>query len=403
MLGTAGSDDFLAAKRTVSGQRPPQESMNIGPPPVTDYLNPYTLATQRQNIWTQVLEPGRQSGANPLPDPPPPPQRDTFIQLEPTTAVTKAFTPHGLLSAGMQDKQDRSAKRQEELARGAGGALINVPNKPPPPQTGLLGAITAHERERKRDGGVGATLTEREREKRLVEDRQRKLDDYQRQQLEMAQSGMGGQPPYPNFNPMMGANPMMMGMNPMMTGANMMPPNPMNPMMTGGFMGYPSMMPGYGAPHLYAQHAAQAAYQQAMMAFSGAGVGPEGMAGPASPLTPMMTGGGMGFDPRMSMMSMPMMGSSMPMGGMGLPMGGMGGGMGAMGSMGSMGPMGAMGMHMTGGAPFDPRFSSAPVDESLRPPAPVGRPGHSSSRNSSVGQGSPAGPRAVDSTDRPKS
>ena len=92
--------------------------------------------------------------------------------------MTKAFAPHGLLSAGLQDKQDRSAKRQEELARETGASLINVPNKPPPPQTGLLGAVTAHERERKREGGLGATLTERERERRLAEERQRKLDEF---------------------------------------------------------------------------------------------------------------------------------------------------------------------------------------------------------------------------------
>lgn len=345
------------------------------------------LPAQRQSIWTQVLEPGRQPGANPLPEPPPPPQRDTFVQLEPASvSMTKAFTPHGLLSAGMQDKQDRSAKRQEELARETGASLINVPNKPPPPQTGLLGAITAHERERKREGGVGAALTEREREKRLAEDRQRKLDDYQRQQLEMAQSGVFGGQPFGGFNPMV-ANPMMMGMNPMMTGNPMMPAP--NPMMTGGFMGYPNMMPGYSAQHyMYAQQAAQAAYQQAMMAFSAAGSHtPDGMHGGASPMTPMMAGGGMGFDPRMSMMGMPMMNPSMGMGGMGIPMGG----------------MGPLGMQMTGGSAFDPRFSTAGLDEILRPPGPPGGqqgPGQNSSRNSSTGQGSPAGSRPIDAADR---
>ncbi|KAI6128981.1 hypothetical protein EDD16DRAFT_29450 [Pisolithus croceorrhizus] len=342
------------------------------------------LPAQRQSMWTQVLEAGRQPGANPLPEPPPPPQRDTFVQIEPASvSMTKAFTPHGLLSAGMQDKQDRSAKRQEELARETGASLINVPNKPPPPQTGLLGAITAHERERKREGGVGAALTEREREKRLAEDRQRKLDEYQRQQLEMAQSGMFGGQPFGNFNPMM-ANPMMMGMNPMMTGSPMMPAP--NPMMTGGFMGYPNMMPGYGAQHyMYAQQAAQAAYQQAMMAFSATGSHvPDGMHGGPAPMSPMLTGGGMGFDPRMSMMGMPMVSSPMGMSGMGLP-------------------MGPMGMQMTGGSAFDPRFSVAGMDESLRPPGPPGGQqgtGQNSPRNSSAGRGSPAGSRPLDAADR---
>jgi CCR4-NOT transcriptional complex subunit CAF120 len=214
--------------------------------------------------------------------------------------MTKAFTPHGLLSAGIQDKEDRSAKKQEEFARESGSSLINVPNKPPPPQTGLLGAITAHERERKREGGVGAALTEREREKRMAEERQRKLDEFQRQQLEMAQSGGGSmyqQQQFTGYNPMM-ANPMMMGMNPMMT----------------GMMGYPGMMPAFANPqHMFAaQQAAAQAYQQAMMTFSHAGSqvggGADGAAAP--PINPMMTGGGMSmFDPRMSMMGMPMMGS----------------------------------------------------------------------------------------------
>jgi CCR4-NOT transcriptional complex subunit CAF120 len=250
----------------------------------------------QQNVWSQVLQPGQNAADLNTSN------RDTFVQIEPPSqTMTKAFAPQGLLSAGIQDKEDRSAKKQEEIARENGASLINVPNKPPPPQTGLLGAITAHERERKREGGVGAALTEREREKRVAEERQRKLDEFQRQQLEMAQSGAGGsmyqQPQFAGYNPMM-VNPMMMGMNPMMT----------------GMMGYPGMMPGFGnQQHMFAaQQAAAQAYQQAMMTFSQAGSqagGPVDGAGP-SPLNPMMTGGGMSmFDPRMSMMGMPMMGS----------------------------------------------------------------------------------------------
>lgn len=248
-----------------------------------------------QNIWSQVLVPGQ--NAADLPN-----TRDTFVQLEPPSqTMTKAFTPHGLLSAGLQDKQDRSAKKQEEIARESGASLINVPNKPPPPQTGLLGAITAHERERKREGGVGAALTEREREKRVTEERQRKLDELQQQQLELMQSSGGLMYQHPQFT---GYNPMMMPMNPMMTG--------MNPM-----MGYPGMIPGFANPqHMYAaQQAAAHAYQQAMVAFSVAGsqVGGEGegVGGAVTPpINPMMTGGGMSmYDPRMSMMGMPMMGS----------------------------------------------------------------------------------------------
>ncbi|KAI0775168.1 hypothetical protein BD413DRAFT_611506 [Trametes elegans] len=362
-------------------------------------------------IWSQVLDPDRNvDGQNN--------SRDTFIQMEaPAAAMTKAFTPHGLLSAGLQDKQDRSAKRQEELARETGASLINVPNKPPPPQTGLLGAVTAHERERKREGGLGAALTEREREKRMAEERQRKLDELQRQQLDQMQQGgsmYGGMGMGPmGFNPMLAANPMMMGMN---------------PMMTGGWGGYPGMMPGFANPQqlFAAQQAAQQAYQQAMVAFSTAGsqigAGGDGGAAPGQ-LNPMMTGGsmGMGFDPRMSMMGMPMMNTGM--GGMGMGMNpGMGGmnpgmagmnpgmagmnpGMGGMGAMGGMGmnPMatGGMGMQMTGGSAFDARFSPGAEGASRQQgdSTPSGSRPFSSHPSSPGPQSSPATSRPADSNE----
>jgi CCR4-NOT transcriptional complex subunit CAF120 len=333
-----------------------------------------------RHMWSQVLDPGHNPGAVPETN-----SRGTFIQLDPPEqSMTKAFTPHGLLSAGLQDKEDRSAKRQEELARETGASLINVPNKPPPPQTGLLGAITAHERDRKREGGVGAALTEREREKRLAEDRQRKLDELQRQQLEQMQQGgsLYGQQ-LAGFNPMMNPmNPMMMGMNPMVP----------------SFMGYPNMMPGFGNPqHMFAAQQAAQAYQQAMYSLSqagsqiggeggtpapmnlmmtGAGIAPSpapinpmltggGMGGASpAPLNPMMTGGGMGtFDPRFSMMSMSMMN---PMS-MGMGMGNPGVGMSSPGMVGTpMGtPMG-MGVPMNAGAGFDSRMSQ--FDAGLQTP-----------------------------------
>lgn len=303
-------------------------------------------------MWSQVLDPGHTPGAVPENSN----TRETFIQLDsPAQAMTKAFTPHGLLSAGLQDKEDRSAKRQEELARETGASLINVPSKPPPPQTGLLGAITAHERDRKREGGVGAALTEREREKRLAEERQRKLDELQRQQLEQMQQGgsLYGQQ-LAGYNPMM--NPMMMGMNPMM----------------GGFMGYPGMVPGYGNPHMFAAQQAAQAYQQAMLSLSQAGSQIGGDGGPPlspmmtagmggatpAPLNPMMTGGGMSmatFDPRFSMMGVPMMN----------PMA-MGMNMGTPGMMGAPMGMGMAPMNTSSG--FDPRMSQ--FDPGLQAPSP---------------------------------
>lgn len=296
-----GSEDFLngGASRRIPTDGHPQELYQQPVYGNTPLQAPKPGVAQ-QNVWSQVLQPGQDPAALNNTG------RDTFVQIEPPSqTMTKAFLPQGLLGAGLQDKHDRSAKKQEEIARETGSSLVNVPNKPPPPQTGLLGAVAAHERERKREGGVGAALTEREREKRFAEERQRKLDEFTRQQLEIAQGGgsMYQQPQFTGYNPMM-ANPMMMGMNPMMT----------------GMMGYPGGMPGYANPqHMFAaQQAAAQAYQQAMIAFSVAGSQVGGEEGPqagqtgaaAQPMNPMMTGMSM-FDPRMSMMGMgmPMMGS----------------------------------------------------------------------------------------------
>ena len=112
--------------------------------------------------------------------------RDTFAQIQPSRTVTKAFTVHGLSSASLRE---RWAKRQEEVAREAEVSLANFPTDASHPQNGLLGPITAHEREREREDDLGVVLTQRERERRMVEERQRKFDELQKQQLEMVQNG----------------------------------------------------------------------------------------------------------------------------------------------------------------------------------------------------------------------
>ncbi|KAF8532202.1 hypothetical protein JB92DRAFT_3104305 [Gautieria morchelliformis] len=342
--------------RVASGQHDDRPRTQFGDEPRGHSMNPHQVA--RQSVWSTVLDPN------------PPPRnttgKDTFVQVEESETMTKAFQPQGLLSAGLQDKEDRSAKRQEELARETGASLINVPNKPPPPQTGLLGAITAHERERKREGGVGATLTEKERERRLAEERQRKLDELQRQQLDqMSQGGAQGgydaygQQQFPGFMP--GFDPRM-SMNPMM----------LNPYMAGG---YPMMPFGNTQQMMAAQMAAQQAYQQAMMSFSQAGgsqmgdnMSRVGVPTPAAPSPQMgppspMQGGMMGMDPRMSMGMNPWMG-----GGMGMGMNPMGGGMG-MAPMGMMDPRMSMGQQnflqrpesgQGHGSPFQGPFQGTP-------------------------------------------
>ncbi|KDE04897.1 hypothetical protein MVLG_04655 [Microbotryum lychnidis-dioicae p1A1 Lamole] len=225
----------------------------------------------------------------------------------PVQALKPLVNPHGLLHAGIIDKEERSAKALEAAARDTGGPLVSIPSKPPPPQTGLVGAITSLEREKERTGGVGRALTEQQKERKLAEQRQRQLDDLQRQQLAQQQYQMqaqyqqmqmmqayGGMPPYGGGPPpwMMGGYP---GYPPMMP-----PASQMGPAAPSSQVGSPMMMPhlaGGGRPssppmqqngatsppldmqyqqqqqhHLAAQQAAQAAaaaaYQAALAQFS---------------------------------------------------------------------------------------------------------------------------------------
>lgn len=341
---------------SIGGHRDPRqyEAGQYGEqPPMHRDLSPAARGREmppqlRQNMWSQALNPNQ--------DHPNPGGRDTFIKVEDEAeTMTKVFAPQGLLHAGLQDKHDRSAKRQEELAREAGTSLINVPNKPLDPQTGLLGAVTAHERDRKREGGVGAALTRKLADERMAEERQRKLDELQRQQLDSAM-GNGGQmyDPYGQFqNPMMtpggqfGYNPMMM--NPMMMG---------NPMMGNPMMGNPMMGMGWGMgmnpqQMMAAQAAAAEAYQRAMISFSQAGSQAPSEAGDQTPGGSRL--GATSPFPQMGMMTPMMTGNMGGMGGMG--------GMPGMGMMGNPMMMGMMGMGMNGSAPGTPFSGPSPASE----------------------------------------
>ena len=129
-------------------------------PPQPAYSQTQPPPAARQTIWNANFS--ADHGLEPT-------RSGKFIDAEdPQEKLTKAISPHGLLQAGMQDKEDRSAKRQEEMARETGTSLVNIPSKPPPPQTGLLGALAEHEKDRKNAGGIGATITERENQKRIA-------------------------------------------------------------------------------------------------------------------------------------------------------------------------------------------------------------------------------------------
>lgn len=104
------------------------------------------------------------------------PIRGEFANLRPDDLSSQQphstkpiVSPHGLLYAGILDKEERSARALESQARTSGGTLVNLPSKPPPPQTGLVGAITSHEREKERTGGVGRALAEQQKDRKLAE------------------------------------------------------------------------------------------------------------------------------------------------------------------------------------------------------------------------------------------
>ena len=333
-------------------------------------------------VWSQVLDPDPTPGRVTQPDQPFNNGRDTFVQLEPSEAMTKDFTSQGLLSAGLQD-EGHAARRQEELARANPASLINVPNKPPP-QTGFPDAITTPELERKRGG------------------------DHQRQQLDQIQQRGSIYGSQFGFNPMMmGMNPMM-AMNPMMTG-NMAPFNPMMP----GPMGYPGIMGGFNPQHMFAAQQAAQMYHQALMAFSTAGsqVGGEGGSGGAPSQVNAMTSGmgGMntgvsnmnaglgsgvtpGYNPRMSVMGMPMVGMGMGMGvGVGI----------APPQMNHQMPPG---IQITGIPTFDSKFppggaNGSPAGE-LDPLPPNQNPRSSSRTSSPTSRGSPLVGSGSETADR---
>lgn len=102
-----------------------------------------------------------------------------------------AVAPYGLLQAGIQQQQQKSAAQIEREAKETGGPLVALEHKQKDPSGGLVGAIASHERDRKREGGLGATLTERERERRNAEARQRELDQQMMTYGQQRQAGLG--------------------------------------------------------------------------------------------------------------------------------------------------------------------------------------------------------------------
>ncbi|PWN37882.1 uncharacterized protein FA14DRAFT_187932 [Meira miltonrushii] len=254
-------------------------------------------------------------------------------------AISTAFQPQGLLQAGAQDKAERSAKHVEAEARATGGHFVNVDaNRNNAPQSGLVGAISAHERERRKEGGLGATLTERERERVQAEKRQREEEMMRNQMMQQQQQMMaasmaspqpGQQAGMPWQNP--GMPPSMGSFNPMMW-QQMQMMSMMNPMMFGGGMPGQQAAPGSHSGHghqggsgsgnaasggadyqqqqmaaqMRAAQAAQQAYLQAMQQGGGGGGEQQQQHQQMSPQMPPMSMGMMPFNPYMSMYGAPM-------------------------------------------------------------------------------------------------
>lgn len=233
-----------------------------------------------------------------------------------------AVAQHGLLQAGLQHKQDMSAKQREEVARETGGTLVTLDPKAQAPAGGLIGAIASHERDKKSAGGLGATLTERDRERRMAEQRQREMDMMQQQQRMSMGSpfGFGGQ----TFG------------NSGFGGGHMDPAQMQQRELLTNLAVTPRSNADVLSSIEMAMLAAQNAYLQAMAGFNNPMMG--GMGGGGSPgpgYSPSFMGGGFGGGGGM----MPGFGAPSQMG---MPNMMMGGGMGQMG-MGQMSQMGGYG------------------------------------------------------------
>lgn len=186
-----------------------------------------------------------------------------------------AFSQHGLLHRVMQERQEKSARSMQEAAHWTGEPLVQVNHKPSPIQSGLLGAIASHERDRKRDGGMGAVLTERARERAI---KQRETDEIQRQSMYNLMALGGGAGPTVGFGTGYPSGMISPAMVPMMY----------NPQMMAAAAGQVVPNPAAYEQMLFQQQ--MQLQQQAMMNTQQCYISPYGYSNPAA-----TTPGGMGL------------------------------------------------------------------------------------------------------------
>ncbi|WFD29936.1 hypothetical protein MSPP1_000950 [Malassezia sp. CBS 17886] len=228
--------------------------------------------------------------------------RQTFVRLDPEDrpgGAASQYVPQGLIASMSQDRLDRSAHTQELEARESGSALVNVPNKPPPPQAGLMGAI--HSRDRRAASTQGHSERERPRPPSALGAPPRPASSVQHHG---AHTPMTQQQMYMNmyYWQQQQQQQMMMMMG-------MMPPH----------QGPPGVSRESMMAQQQAMQAAQQAYFQAMAQASGGQMGGPAMAHPAGPMPSSASMGGFGMPPSLSGSSEPMNPYMMPPPMMGMP------------------------------------------------------------------------------------
>ncbi|WFD34788.1 hypothetical protein MCUN1_001632 [Malassezia cuniculi] len=115
-------------------------------PTTQNNLNTAWAPGSTPQVRSNLVTPSPSGSRSNLADTP----RSTFVRLEPDARATSTFAPAGLVATASQEKHIRSARAKEMEAREAGGHLVDVPSKPPPPQAGLMGSIRPGEQQQQK-------------------------------------------------------------------------------------------------------------------------------------------------------------------------------------------------------------------------------------------------------------
>jgi len=212
---------------------------------------------------------------------------------------------------GMHMSEQHTVRDQTEFARATGQPLINVPIKPPEPQRGLVGMITQREQQRKNGGSqriadISGAMQEAEREKsmererewRLLEQRQQYFQQQQQAMMMMGAYGMMGMPMGNQYMANMGMLPMggqyldprySMGMAQMPVGTQYL--NPRLPMMGGTGMGMGQVPVGMNGQYIDPRYTMYNSSNMGMGQMPGYGNRSGSVSGPSHPGAGSIFGG----------------------------------------------------------------------------------------------------------------